>query len=135
MTVRLQSFWRCNVLLLTNWNCFYKMPLNKAMSCQKKVISAKNVLNCIFCLMLLVCLSFSIFYEMEEAHHDCCGEDCPVCFCLDMIAQACKSFILFLISTFAFISVKNSLIKRLFADFFYNLKNITLVSLKLKLND
>ena len=35
-------------------------------------------------LMLLVFVLFSAFCIAAEADHDCCGEDCPICACIQM---------------------------------------------------
>jgi len=33
---------------------------------------------------------FPAFYIAAEAHHDCCGEDCPVCECLRLCEAALR---------------------------------------------
>ena len=43
---------------------------------------AKRITAGIIVLLLLVIVLFSSFYVAAEAHHDCTGEDCPVCACI-----------------------------------------------------
>ena len=38
-------------------------------------------------LMMLVIVLLSVFYIAAEAEHECCGEDCPVCACI----QQCEA--------------------------------------------
>ncbi len=38
-------------------------------------------------LMMLVIVLFSAFYIAAEADHECCGEDCPICACI----QQCEN--------------------------------------------
>ena len=40
-------------------------------------------------LMVLVVMLFSAYFVVTHADHDCCGEDCPVCACL----QQCEKLI------------------------------------------
>ena len=77
---------------------------------------------------------FSVLYIAIESHHDCIGEDCPICQCIIVCENILKklSTTLFVMSVsvaFVFAS-KISIIK--------NLKLIpiqTLVSLKIKLSN
>ncbi len=36
----------------------------------------------ILSMLLSVVLLFSAFYIVAEAHHECSGEDCPICVCI-----------------------------------------------------
>ncbi len=36
----------------------------------------------ILCVLLSAVMLFSAFYIIAEAHHDCCGKDCPICVCI-----------------------------------------------------
>ena len=48
----------------------------------------KKALGVILVLSLLLSLSFVAF----EAHHDCEGEDCPICICLEECVNTIKGF-------------------------------------------
>ena len=41
-------------------------------------------------LMLLVFVLFSTFYMAAEVDHDCTGEDCPVCACIQMCGETLR---------------------------------------------
>ena len=51
------------------------------------VIKSKRIISGIIGGMMLFIMLFSSFYIASEAVHDCCGEDCPVCTCI----QLCKN--------------------------------------------
>ena len=77
---------------------------------------------------------FSVLYIAIESHHDCIGEDCPICQCIIVCENILKKlstdlFVMSVSVAFVFAS-KISIIK--------NLKLIpiqTLVSLKVKLSN
>ena len=77
---------------------------------------------------------FSVLYIAIESHHDCIGEDCPICQCIIVCENILKKlstalFVMSISVAFVFAS-KISIIK--------NLKLIpiqTLVSLKVKLSN
>lgn len=43
----------------------------------------KRILAGIMGCLLLVMVLFSALYIVEEAEHDCCGETCPICACIE----------------------------------------------------
>ena len=43
------------------------------------MMNRKRIGVLLVCVGLVIALSVSVFYIAHEAHHDCCGEDCPVC--------------------------------------------------------
>ncbi|MCR4667888.1 MAG: hypothetical protein K5774_00760 [Clostridia bacterium] len=49
-----------------------------------KAPAAKRTTAAVIGLALLVAMLFSAFYIAEEADHDCTGEDCPVCACIQI---------------------------------------------------
>ena len=42
-------------------------------------LSARRISAGIAGVLMLVFVLFSVFFIAHEAHHDCTGEDCPVC--------------------------------------------------------
>ncbi len=49
--------------------------------------ASKRITMGIIGLVMLVIVLFSSFYIASEANHDCRGEDCPICFCI----QQCEN--------------------------------------------
>lgn len=45
------------------------------------MMNRKRIGVLLVCVGLVIALSASVFYIAHEAHHDCCGEGCPVCGC------------------------------------------------------
>ena len=43
------------------------------------MMNRKRIGVLLICVGLVIALSVSVFYIAHEAHHACCGEDCPVC--------------------------------------------------------
>ena len=55
-------------------------------------IDLRRILAAAVCMLLLFILLFSISYVMLESDHDCCGEDCHVCECLEACGNALSLF-------------------------------------------
>lgn len=85
-------------------------------------------------LMMLVIALFSAFYIAAEAGHDCTGEDCPVCACVQQCEKTLHgigvpaSAVLSFIIPILFILILAGL-------FSAGLPQGTLVSRKVRLND
>ena len=45
--------------------------------------NAHRIIAGIMGMMMLVMMLFSFFYIAAESRHNCCGDDCPVCACID----------------------------------------------------
>ena len=43
------------------------------------MMNRKRIGVLLVCIGLVIALSVSVFYIAHEAHHHCCGEDCPIC--------------------------------------------------------
>ena len=50
--------------------------------CDSNISKARRITAGIMGLMMLAIVLFSAFFITFEADHDCCGEDCPVCSCI-----------------------------------------------------
>jgi hypothetical protein len=46
----------------------------------------------IMAVMMLVVVLFSVTFIVVEIHHDCCGEDCPVCACISQCESILQQF-------------------------------------------
>ena len=94
----------------------------------------KRILIALLTTVFIFGTLFSVLYIAIESHHDCIGEDCPVCQCIIVCENILKKlstalFVMSVSAAFVFAS-KISIIK--------NLKLIpiqTLVSLKVKLSN
>lgn len=42
------------------------------------------------CAVFVIVAFFSLLFIAKEAHHDCAGEDCPVCACIHQAEQTLK---------------------------------------------
>lgn len=45
---------------------------------------SKKISSLIIALLLSVLVLFSAFYIIAESSHDCTGEDCPICVCIQI---------------------------------------------------
>ena len=52
-----------------------------------KLLKSRRVTAGIIALIMLVVVLFSAFYISAEADHDCSGENCPICACI----QQCEN--------------------------------------------
>ncbi|AOZ97622.1 hypothetical protein [Butyrivibrio hungatei] len=84
--------------------------------------------------MLLIGMLFSHIYIANEYHHDCTGEECPICQCIAeceaFIEQISTGVILF-IAIAAVIFAVSKTVQSFKGDFLSN----TLVSFKVRLNN
>ena len=55
-------------------------------------IDLRRVTAAITCMVLLFVLLFSITYITLESDHDCCGEDCHICECLEACGKTLSLF-------------------------------------------
>ena len=91
-------------------------------------------ISLILCGLLLVGMLFSSFFVSTEFHHDCSGEDCPIC---QMVAL-CESFIDQLGSGFTGLAVIIALMVCLYSAVSISvsaIRPLTLVSAKVRLNN
>lgn len=56
------------------------------------VSNCKRVAVGIICMMILVVVLFSAFYIAAEADHDCGGDDCPICACIQQCELILNQF-------------------------------------------
>lgn len=94
-----------------------------------------NKIRTVLAVLLMAFSIFSVAYISLEKNHDCSGDDCPICYVINVAEQNLK-----LLSFAAFFSViirhfstyKKSILK--FTRYTY-LKSYTLISQKIRLND
>lgn len=88
-----------------------------------------------FAILFLAFTLYSIFFITHEAHHECSGEDCPICFMMQMAEQNLKllRYVLFSasVSYLFFRALNNNL--SIFCESVLN--PTTLISQKIRLND
>ena len=88
----------------------------------------------IICLALVFLFVFSLAAIVLHTHHDCSGDDCPVC----CILKLCQSLFRALVCLFTFIGAFSSyaaIKARLRAFYNTGLFPVTLVALKVKLSN
>ena len=88
----------------------------------------------LMCVILTAVILLSSFYIVEEAHHDCTGQNCPICheiqLCIQMLNTACGAVVIAAVTLLT--AFKTSLMR---ACMGLNDRRATLVSLKVKLSD
>ncbi|MCR5586609.1 MAG: hypothetical protein K6F77_03665 [Lachnospiraceae bacterium] len=94
----------------------------------------KLAIASIMSIAILAFVLFSAFFIAEEIHHDCCGEDCPICACLEQCENTLTQICDGLVAQFAVIIPVVSL---LLAIIILDCQNSseTLVSKKVRLDD
>lgn len=73
----------------------------------------------VLCLFFVAVLALSLDFIAEETHHDCCGEECPICAVLhtaDNILEGVKRIVGTVVAFALFISV-TILLKRVCFSF------------------
>ena len=88
----------------------------------------------IMCIMLVLSIFTAYFYIVSRAHHECTGQDCPICheiqLCIQMLNTACGAVVIAAVTLLTVF--KTSLMR---ACMGLNDRRATLVSLKVKLSD
>ena len=62
------------------------------MSKQKLNTKAARGLKAVLGVVLILSFILTLFFIAAEAHHECSGEDCPICICLDECVNTVKGF-------------------------------------------
>lgn len=96
-------------------------------------VKSKKIVAAILGMSMLFVLLFSLFYILAEANHDCAGEDCPICACIQQCEHNIRQMGTGIITQVVF---------ALFAVFFVrtvevwetNIPAATLVTQKVRLN-
>ena len=57
-----------------------------------RLLKKHRILACILCVMFVATLFASETYIVTHTHHDCIGDDCPVCAALASCEQLLRSF-------------------------------------------
>ena len=65
-------------------------PINKTIASRKTDL--RKIAASLTVMVLLFVLLFSISYVTLESDHDCCGEECHVCECLEACGNALRLF-------------------------------------------
>ena len=55
-----------------------------------KLLKCKRVTAGIVAFMMLAVVLFSVFFTSAEAGHHCCGENCPICVCIQQCENTLK---------------------------------------------
>ncbi|MDR3244760.1 MAG: hypothetical protein LBT79_08450 [Elusimicrobiota bacterium] len=94
-----------------------------------------RVLSLILCLVFAAVLAVSVYFIASEAGHYCIGEDCQTCLQIQVLISALKKDIILPLCLAAFLAV--IMLFRLEKRFFYflNREKMTLVSLKIIMNN
>lgn len=94
----------------------------------------KRILIILLTMAFIFGMLFSVMYITVESHHDCIGEDCPIC----QYIIVCENILKKLSTALAVISISITFVFASKISIIKNLKLIliqTLVSLKVKLSN
>lgn len=94
----------------------------------------KKIAAVVMCFMLVMSIFLASLYIVSKAHHECTGQDCPICHEI----QLCVQFLntvggAVIITAVVLFTLHEFLI--VLTSFLYICRNNTLVSLKVKLSD
>ncbi len=60
-----------------------------------------RLFSCLLVLLVIFVLFASLYFVLHEAHHDCEGEDCPVCRLIAICRNTLRTFAVALLLLFA----------------------------------
>ncbi len=84
-------------------------------------------------IFILTVLSSAIFIA-EEAHHDCCGDECPVCQIISAVESTFKVSVI-LCTAVSFVFILGGKLLSPYLSFIIANSSFTLISLKVKLSN
>ena len=93
-----------------------------------------RIATVVWAMLLLCILLFFAFFIASEVHHECNGEDCPICACIRQCEDALQRMgggILFSAS----VIIPALFILVYLLNFIFDHRKDTLVSVKVRLND
>ena len=110
---------------------YVKIAVNRKEVCN--MASKKRILSAALAVSVLFVVLYSVFFIAAESHHDCIGENCPIC----LQIQNCENTLKTLSSATAVTAVSAILCAAFFIIKTYNARpfvSATPISLKVKLS-
>ena len=87
----------------------------------------------IACVLLCITIAISFSFVVNEANHDCAGNDCPACAAIATNTEQLRSIAIAAFLVFLAIRIASSIDNKYLATFLYSIH--TPVSLKVKLTN
>ena len=97
--------------------------------------SKLNRLRAVLAAVFIAFTVFSVFFAAAEAGHDCSGDDCPICFVIQLAAQNVKLLSLALCAAGVYLARHCFASKISFKTSYQTSFNNSLISLKTRLNN
>lgn len=97
--------------------------------------SKLNIFRIVLAVLLFVFTISSIFYTAHEMHHECSGEDCPICYVMQLSTDRLKLLTFALASILVVVGLKKLRAVSIYINREFLLKADTLISQKIRLND
>lgn len=94
-----------------------------------------NRLRAVFAALFIAFTVFSVFFVAAEAGHDCSGDDCPICFVIQVAEQNVKLLSLALCAAGVSLARHCFASKIPFKNSYQTSFNNSLISLKTRLNN
>lgn len=94
-----------------------------------------NRLRAVFVALFIAFTVFSVFFAAAEAGHDCSGDDCPICFVIQVAAQNVKHLSLALCAAGVSLARHCFALKLSFKNSYQTFFNNSLISLKTRLDN
>lgn len=99
-----------------------------------KKIKAKKIISLFLAIFMIFIMIFSVGYIASHLHHDCTGDDCPICFEMQICLNTIKIFSIAVIAAVILLGLQFKLQKNKILSQEKKI-NSSLFSLKVKLND
>ena len=93
-----------------------------------------RVISLLVCVLFIFVLVASLFYIVKEENHDCTGEDCPICACIQQARQTLKNLGTGMVGA-KLVSSVPTLCTLIVESQFLLVLSLTLVSQKVRMND
>ena len=94
----------------------------------------KRILSAALAVLVLFVVLYSVFFIAAESHHDCIGENCPICYQISVCENTLKNLSL-AVCTVSFATAFAYTLCRSISVCTDVIPSYTLVSLKVKLTD
>lgn len=94
----------------------------------------QRTLASLICAVFIIVTSFSLFFIVKEADHDCRGENCPICACIHQAEETLKQLGTGTVGVSAFLPFVETFVLALACTFLL-VPCTSLISQKVRLNN
>lgn len=103
-------------------------------SVEVKDMGKKKTIALFMSVILVFSFLFSFLFVVREAHHDCIGEDCPICECIEQCQGIIKDLSIAIIPVLVITSMVSYFIEE-YQEYHIDIDSFSLIKHKIRFNN